>query len=434
MKEIKVTVAVVGIGTAGFGCAYTLLKNGVKTALIEKNNGFGGTSVFGGVNCWEPGVCDGELHNILADKLFKIPNACAVCKTIPGGMLFGDNDGNFDKYPWGLSVTDENGQYSDTLKRCLSLTGGKDYRRFQFEPKCMDKTMQDMISKYSDNAVIMINTEFVSCKVDGRCIRSIDVKNKDGITRIYADYFVDSTGDIYLSRAAGCETTIGAEGKVAYNELSAIEDKNNINGVTYVFRLKKLHDKKRENEPSERMVISCFNLYPNGDINVNMLPTFKGSEYLLLGDNADSEGKKKILEYWDWLKKEKGLDNYELEEIFPQAGIREGYRLVGRYVLTENDVISGRCDYSGKIAAMADHPIDMHGGTKGCTEIEKPYAIPMECLMPKEIDNMLVACRGASFSHIAASSARLSRTMLTLGESAGMYIAKKLLKGKYNNE
>ena len=40
-------------------------------------------------------------------------------------------------------------------------------------------------------------------------------------------------------------------------------------------------------------------------------------------------------------------------------------------------------------------------------------------MLPKEIDNVLVACRGASFSHIAASSARLSRTMIALGEAAG---------------
>ena len=48
-----------------------------------------------------------------------------------------------------------------------------------------------------------------------------------------------------------------------------------------------------------------------------------------------------------------------------------------------------------------------------------PYGIPYECMLPKEIDNMLVACRGASFSHIASSSARLSRTMMALGEAAG---------------
>jgi hypothetical protein len=35
------------------------------------------------------------------------------------------------------------------------------------------------------------------------------------------------------------------------------------------------------------------------------------------------------------------------------------------------------------------------------------------------VDNLLVACRGASFSSIGASSCRLSRTMMVLGQAAG---------------
>ncbi len=415
MKTEKVRVAVVGIGSAGFGCAYMLLKNGIRTALIEKNKVFGGTSVASGVNCWEPGVCNGELHKILADKLSQIPNACAVCKTIPGGLLFGDNDGDFHKYPWGLSIPDKEGKYEDTLKRCLSLTGGKDYRRFQFEPDCMSKIMQDMILEYSENATVFSESQYVSCVVKDRRIQSIDIKTKDGITRIYADYFVDCSGDIYLARDAGCKAEIGSE-----------DDEKNINGVSYIFRIRKLFSKNAVNEEMEYKTVSCFNMYPNGDININMLPTVLGSEYSELGDRADDEGKNRVSEYFKWLKEKRGLDNYEIVHIFPQPGVREGHRLVGKYVLTKDDVVSGRSEYPCEIAAIADHAIDIHGTKPICTEIEKPYAIPMDCLIPNEIDNLLVACKGASFSHEAASSARLSRTMLTLGESAGKHLAHKI--------
>ncbi len=36
-----------------------------------------------------------------------------------------------------------------------------------------------------------------------------------------------------------------------------------------------------------------------------------------------------------------------------------------------------------------------------------------------KMKNLLVACRGAGFSSIAASSCRLSRTMMQLGQAAG---------------
>ena len=52
-------------------------------------------------------------------------------------------------------------------------------------------------------------------------------------------------------------------------------------------------------------------------------------------------------------------------------------------------------------------------------EVREPYGIPYRCLLPKGVDNLLVACRGASFSSIAASSCRLSRTMMALGHAAG---------------
>jgi len=48
-----------------------------------------------------------------------------------------------------------------------------------------------------------------------------------------------------------------------------------------------------------------------------------------------------------------------------------------------------------------------------------PYGVPYRCLLPKGVNNLFIASRAASFSHIAASSCRLSRTMMTLGQAAG---------------
>ena len=47
------------------------------------------------------------------------------------------------------------------------------------------------------------------------------------------------------------------------------------------------------------------------------------------------------------------------------------------------------------------------------------YGIPYECLLPREYDNLLVACKGLGVSHLISSSCRLSRTMMTIGGAAG---------------
>jgi hypothetical protein len=281
----------------------------------------------------------------------------------------------------------------------------------------------------------MFETEYISCVTQGNRVKEITVRTKQGDCQIVADYFIDSTGDIILVRDAGCEVAIGTEEKTLYNEPSAkVKDEQCINGVTYVFRIRKSKDAEHIDEyiPSDKAIsrrfVSCFNMYPNGDINVNMLPTLNGSEYLRFKEEADEIGIATVKKYWHLLQTEYGMKGWELVHIFPMAGVREGYRLVGKYVLTEHDIMLGaeNQSYNVDIATIADHMLDKHGEGGGGREVETPYSIPITCLEAKEYNNLFVACRGASFSNIAASSARLTRTMLGLGEAVGKEIKKRI--------
>jgi len=117
------------------------------------------------------------------------------------------------------------------------------------------------------------------------------------------------------------------------------------------------------------------------------------------------------------------FQSFRLSWIAPGLGVREGPRLVGRYVLTEHDLLAG---LSGQkhddLITIADHARDTHGadtGRAGTGELSQPYGVPFRSLLPKEFDNLAVACRGASFSSVAASSCRLSRTMMQLGQATG---------------
>jgi hypothetical protein len=121
------------------------------------------------------------------------------------------------------------------------------------------------------------------------------------------------------------------------------------------------------------------------------------------------------------------MGGWKLTWISPSLGVRESHRLVAQYVLREQDCRAGLAAQQASgvedIVAIADHSLDFHGaGTWEGRELEGPYGIPFRCLVPREEDgarNLLVACRGAGFSAVAASSCRLSRTMMTLGQAAG---------------
>ena len=75
--------------------------------------------------------------------------------------------------------------------------------------------------------------------------------------------------------------------------------------------------------------------------------------------------------------------------------------------------------------------MDVHGSGRAsvCKELKGPYGVPYRCLIPQGMENLLVACRGASFSQIAASSCRLSRTILALGHAAGLAAAQAAKTG-----
>ena len=137
---IKTQVCIIGAGAGGIGCAYSLLKNGIKTVIVDKNSDFGGTMVFSGVDGWEPGVSLDGLHTILSSELLKTGDAHIV-EGVPNLNIFDPSVGDdwskhsFAERPWGYSIAREL-SYDDTMKRCISLRG-KDgpMRRFQFQDK-----------------------------------------------------------------------------------------------------------------------------------------------------------------------------------------------------------------------------------------------------------------------------------------------------------
>lgn len=442
--QIKTTVCVIGAGASGTGCVYRLVKNGINTVVVDRNPSFGGTMVFSGVDGFEPGVSLDGIHTLLVEELSKVKNGGHVVEQVPNCNLHHPENGynwenhDFSKYPWGFS-TGTTLPYTATLGRCTSIRGNGSMKRYQFEPDEMTKAIDNILQPYSDNLTRFFGHSFVSCKTDNGKVISVTVSDGSEETEIFADFFVDASGDIVLARNAGCDYAFGTDSFDEYKEPCADRKTDDVNAVTYCFRISKVDDENYiDTIPDEyknvditdwcstkmKHTVSCFVKYPCGDINVNMLPTMEGKEFFGFGDKADIIGKARVYAYWNYLQKERAMHGWTLKKIF-NVGIRESYRLKGRYVLTENDVRSGlsRQPKIGKTAAIADHALDIHGKDGMCKELEFPYEIPIECAMPKEFDNLYVSCRGASFSHIASSSIRLSRTMLSFGEGVGEHIA-----------
>lgn len=424
-------ILIVGGGSAGFGAAYRAISNGnYHVTLIDKNPGLGGTSTYGGVNNWEPGYGGSGVHNILAERLLSDGT----------GLVAQNIEEVTDDTPWGLSVRSAD-PYSETLER--SFRSRMQQRRFHFEPQAMADAMLDSLrtADRSNNLEILFNTTVVSVEVCDRSIASVVAETPEGPCKIIPKIVLDCSGDIVIARAAGCAYAIGEDSQAMYDEPNAPEEAHRIvNGITLAFRVTPCDSEYIDTVPDRysnvdltdwlsnveknNRPLSCFNYYADGDININMLPTLPGETLLdLPEDEVRHIAEARVYAYWNWVQTKKNFRGYRIKEIFPMLGIRETYRLIGQYVLKEQDLRNGFSSELGPhhSIAFADHPADIHGKSnkKGGMTMFAPYGIPFECLLPNEIDNMLVACRGSSFSHIALSSARLCRTMMALGEAAG---------------
>lgn len=108
----------------------------------------------------------------------------------------------------------------------------------------------------------------------------------------------------------------------------------------------------------------------------------------------------------------------------PFRGIRESRRLVGEYMLTEED-IRARCRFDDCVAQTA-YPVDIHNEHNLVLIHLEPgeyYEIPYRCLVTREMDNLLVAGRCSSATFAAQSSMRIQLVCMALGEAAGIAAA-----------
>ena len=136
---------------------------------------------------------------------------------------------------------------------------------------------------------------------------------------------------------------------------------------------------------------------------------------------GEIEGRKQIYEIARYLREfVPGFAGAHLEKIAPFMGIRESRVIVGKYVLTAEDILEDR-RFDDAIA-VAGYPVDIHHAKGGdCTLYwcDDCYDIPYRTLIPAHVGNLLVAGRCSSMNHEAMASTRVMSTCMALGEAAG---------------
>lgn len=119
-----------------------------------------------------------------------------------------------------------------------------------------------------------------------------------------------------------------------------------------------------------------------------------------------------------------------------QIGVRESRHIIGEYVLGQDDVVEGR--RFADVVARGFFPVDIHDPTGGkgyqaggSTWIKPkgPYDIPLRCVIPRDLDGLVMTGRNISASHEAHGSLRVQGTAFAIGQGSGATAAVAALAG-----
>lgn len=117
-----------------------------------------------------------------------------------------------------------------------------------------------------------------------------------------------------------------------------------------------------------------------------------------------------------------GFENAKLTGVADELYVRESRHIIGEYQLTVKDILDSK--YSESAIAMASYPIDLQ--TTSIYDwgyvIASPdqYYLPFGVIVPKGYTNLLTVGRASSYTSIAAGSARVIPTGMSLAEGGAM--------------
>lgn len=398
MTTLQCDVCVVGLGSGGLGAALAAARAGANVAAIDKNQVVGGTTTMAWVHVWQPVSGASGLPEELWQRMSRIPGATS-------GLDYAKGE------PGGLLATED----------------GRTGRALVFEPWAYDWCARELLGE-SGNCQVLLGTSLAGVEIGADRIEAIEAERLGDRLRICAAQYVDATGDGTLCVAAGCPWRMGEEPRSLYGESLAPEEPGNrLNGMTLMYRIHDTGTCQRPWLPAGLPADYCTGLVhptrlPNGDLLVNRCGMVTGDP-LAAAHSAEllAEARRRMHANFYWMQTEAGYQTWTLSGVAPELGVRESRRILGDYVLREHDCRAGLARQShSDIVALCDHTLDMHGpGGYDIPVRNGTYGIPYRCLCAQKVDNVLVACRALSCSHVASSSVRLQRTLMKIGEAGG---------------
>ncbi|MBQ9280073.1 MAG: FAD-dependent oxidoreductase [Clostridia bacterium] len=312
-----------------------------------------------------------------------------------------------------------------------------------FDVEEVKEVFDDMLSK-EKNIEVKYNVKEYSIGSNGTSIEYVIVDGK----KYVANSYIDCTQDADITVMAGGEYVIGWEDvneknrtmsatlvihmdNVDWNEAcEAIRKENKANTGYTADSIWAFGDRTSKYVPRQTNIrLKALNIgkQKDGSVLINSLQIINADMLDADAKNSAYEKCKKEANYLSdfIIKNIPGFENAQLVGVAPELYVRETRHIVGENRLTVKDILEST--YYTNSIGMASYPIDVqttsiydYGYIIGNP---KQYYLRMGTIIPKGFTNLLTVGRSSSYTSIAAGSARVIPTGMTLGESAGIMAA-----------
>ena len=307
-----------------------------------------------------------------------------------------------------------------------------------FDVEEMKLLLDEMIEK--EQISILFHTQVVAPVLSGDTIQGVIVENKGGRSAYLAQIVIDCTGDGDVAARAGAPFQIG-------NERGAVQP------MTLMFRISN-HDyiqdyynyphyadneliHRIDDELARRGIRDydfnyrrpCVLKVPGAHTSIcqsvhirNRLST--DPEDLT---QAELEGRREVQRLIRLLRLLPQFEHVQLDVTGPHIGIRESRRIIGEYILSEDDIRQSRKFEDG--ICNTSYWVDIHQ-TDGVDQLHQEgsvlapdYQIPYRSLVPLKVEGLLVAGRCISGTEYAMASYRVTGDCVAMGQAAGVAAA-----------
>jgi hypothetical protein len=307
------------------------------------------------------------------------------------------------------------------------------------------------------NITLLLDTTVYAAETKDRKIERVLARcdRTEHIYRVTAKLFADCTGDARLALEAGATIRWGHESRDDFNEPLAWEKPTRETlGSSILFTARDFGKPMPFTPPKWARKIDEKQLYarPVSSWEYGYWWIEWGGVTDTIRDNERIrfELLSIVLGTWDYIKNSGKFPKsatWALDWVGMMPGKRESRRIEGEHILTQQDLMGLNGDFEDAVAiggwGLDEHPPGGFDDTEKrpfvSTKLPGVYNIPLRSLYSKDVDNLMMAGRNASCSHVAFTSTRVMATCAVMGQAMGTaaaqctklgYLPKQLYRDK----